>query len=82
MRIGEVVYFSPRFRFIDLDPADAAGFVEALSVSCRRLGRERLIWLVRQSYAYKYFPMMVEVGIECFDCRRISPGRVWRKPPI
>jgi hypothetical protein len=42
MRIGEV-YFSPCFRFIDLDPADTAGFIEALSVSCRRLGRERLI---------------------------------------
>jgi len=30
MRMGDVLYFSPRFRFIDLDPAEAAGFVEAL----------------------------------------------------
>jgi hypothetical protein len=30
MRIGDVLYFSPRFRFIDLDPGEAAGFVGAL----------------------------------------------------
>jgi hypothetical protein len=30
MRIGEVVHFSPCFRFTDLDAAYAAGFLEAL----------------------------------------------------
>jgi hypothetical protein len=30
MRIGDVLYFSTRFRFIDPDPGDVAGFVGAL----------------------------------------------------
>lgn len=31
MRIGDVLWFAPPFRFLDLDPADADGFIEALS---------------------------------------------------
>jgi hypothetical protein len=67
MRIGDVLYFSPRFRFSDLDVGDTGKFIEAGSADVGALcPRLRLVIWPR---ALSAFRMAIKRG--CSDrCRR------------